>query len=107
MTNDEIQEKINQLSSKKKKLDGSRTLCAFLFCIFLFDWDKFMAGDPSKLLMAIFALITIIPVGLIIYETKIIQGIKKQISELNSKLAIEENTDEADSAETNSNEGEE
>ena len=94
MTNDEIQEKINQLSSKKKKLDGSRTLAAFLFCIFLFDWDKFMAGDPSKLLMVIFAIITVIPVGLIIYETKIIQGIKKQIAELNSKLVIEDNSDE-------------
>ncbi len=94
MTNDEIQEKINQLSSKKKKLDGSRTLAAFLFCIFLFDWDKFMAGDPSKLLMVIFAIITVIPVGLIIYETKIIQAIKKQIAELNSKLVIEDNSDE-------------
>lgn len=94
MTNDEIQEKINQLSSKKKKLDGSRTLAAFLFCIFLFDWDKFMAGDPSKLLMVIFAIITVIPVGLIIYETKIIQGIKKQIAELNSKLVIEDNSNE-------------
>jgi len=94
MTNDEIQEKINQLSSKKKKLDGSRTLAAFLFCIFLFDWDKFMAGDPSKLLMVIFAIITVIPVGLIIYETKIIQAIKKQIAELNSKLVIEDNSNE-------------
>lgn len=102
MTNDEIQEKINQLSSKKKKLDGSRTLAAFLFCIFLFDWDKFMAGDPSKLLMVIFAIITVIPVGLIIYETKIIQGIKKQIAELNSKLVIEDNSDE-----DNEDEGEE
>lgn len=102
MTNDEIQEKINQLSSKKKKLDGSRTLAAFLFCIFLFDWDKFMAGDPSKLLMVIFAIITVIPVGLIIYETKIIQAIKKQIAELNSKLVIEDNSDE-----DNEDEGEE
>ena len=102
MTNDEIQEKINQLSSKKKKLDGSRTLAAFLFCIFLFDWDKFMAGDPSKLLMVIFAIITVIPVGLIIYETKIIQGIKKQIAELNSKLVIEDNSNE-----DNEDEGEE
>ena len=33
MTNDEIQEKINSLTGKKKKLDGSRTLSAFLFCI--------------------------------------------------------------------------
>lgn len=96
MTNDEIQEKINQLSSKKKKLDGSRTLAAFLFCIFLFDWDKFMAGDPSKLLMVIFAIITVIPVGLIIYETKIIQAIKKQIAELNSKLVIEDNSNEGE-----------
>ena len=96
MTNDEIQEKINQLSSKKKKLDGSRTLAAFLFCIFLFDWDKFMAGDPSKLLMVIFAIITVIPVVLIIYETKIIQGIKKQIAELNSKLVIEDNSNEGE-----------
>ncbi len=100
MTNDEIQEKINQLSSKKKKLDGSRTLSAFLFCIFLFDWDKFMAGDPSKLLIGIFAVITIIPVGLIIYETKLIRGIKNQIAELTSKLSI--NDDEEDT-----NEGEE
>ena len=102
MTNDEIQEKINQLSSKKKKLDGSRTLAAFLFCIFLFDWDKFMAGDPSKLLMVIFAIITVIHVVLIIYETKIIQGIKKQIAELNSKLVIEDNSNE-----DNEDEGEE
>ena len=94
MTNDEIQEKINSLTGKKKKLDGSRTLSAFLFCIFLFDWDKFMAGDPSKLLMVIFAVITVIPLGLIIYETKIIRGIKNQIAELTSKLAIEDNSDD-------------
>ena len=94
MTNDEIQDKINQLNSKKKKLDGSRTLCAFLFCIFLFDWDKFMAGDPSKLLIAIFAVITVVPVGLVVYETKLIQGLKKQIKELNSQLVIEDNSEE-------------
>ena len=103
MTNDEIQEKINQLSSKKKKLDGSRTLAAFLFCIFLFDWDKFMAGDPSKLLMVIFAIITVIPVGLIIYETKIIRGIKKQIAELNSQLQIEEDSEEDKASESDEN----
>ena len=108
MTNDEIQEKINQLSSKKKKLDGSRTLCAFLFCIFLFDWDKFMAGDPSKLLIGIFAVITVVPVGLIIYETKIIQGLKKQIVELNSQLIIEEETeDEEAESDEETEEGEE
>ncbi|WP_027727456.1 hypothetical protein [Treponema sp. C6A8] len=104
MTNDEIQEKINQLSSKKKKLDGSRTLCAFLFCIFLFDWDKFMAGDPSKLLIGIFAVITVVPVGLIIYETKLIQGLKKEIAELTSKLAIEDSED--DEEETSEEDGE-
>lgn len=104
MTNDEIQEKINQLSSKKKKLDGSRTLCAFLFCIFLFDWDKFMAGDPSKLLIGIFAVITVVPVGLIIYETKLIQGLKKEIAELTSKLAIEDSED--DEEETTKEDGE-
>ena len=93
-SNDEIQEKINSLTGKKKKLDGSRTLCAFLFCIFLFDWDKFMAGDPSKLLIGIFAVITIVPIGLIIYETKLIQGLKKEIAELTSKLAIEDNSDD-------------
>ena len=97
MTNDEIQEKINSLTGKKKKLDGSRTLAAFLFCIFLFDWDKFMAGDPSKLLIAIMVLITIIPVFLVIYETKIISGIKKEISKLNSQLATEESESEGDS----------
>ena len=108
MRNDEIQEKINQLSSKKKKLDGSRTLCAFLFCIFLFDWDKFMAGDPSKLLIAIFAVITIVPIGLIVYETKLIQGLKKQIAELNSQLVIENNdSGEEDSSDEKETAGEE
>ena len=108
MTNDEIQDKINQLSSKKKKLDGSRTLCAFLFCIFLFDWDKFMAGDPSKLLIAIFAVITIVPIGLIVYETKLIQGLKKQIAELNSQLVIENNdSGEEDSSDEKETAGEE
>lgn len=97
MTNEEIQEKINSLTGKKKKLDGSRTLAAFLFCIFLFDWDKFMAGDPSKLLIAIMVLITVIPVVLVIYETKIISGIKKEISNLNSQLAPEESESNEDS----------
>lgn len=94
MTNEEIQEQLNKLNAKKKKLDGSRTLSTFLFCIFLFDWDKFMAGDPSKLLIAIFAVITVVPVGLVVYETKLIQGLKKQIKELNSQLVIEDNSEE-------------
>ena len=101
--NEELQEKISKLTSRKKKLDGSRTLAAFLFCIFLFDWDKFMAGDPSKLLMVIFAIITVIPVGLIIYETKIISGIKKQIAELNSLLQIEEDSEEDKASESDEN----
>ena len=101
--NEELQEKISKLTSRKKKLDGSRTLAAFLFCIFLFDWDKFMAGDPSKLLMVIFAFITVIPVGLIIYETKIIRGIKKQIAELNSQLQIEEDSEEDKASESDEN----
>ena len=107
MTNDEIQEKINSLTGKKKKLDGSRTLAAFLFCIFLFDWDKFMAGDPSKLLIAIMVLITVIPVFLVIYETKIISGIKKEISKLNSQLVVEESDDKtAEKADSSENEAE-
>ena len=101
--NEELQEKISKLTSRKKKLDGSRTLAAFLFCIFLFDWDKFMPGDPSKLLMVIFAIITVIPVGLIIYETKIIRGIKKQIAELNSQLQIEEDSEEDKASESDEN----
>ena len=62
-----------------------------------------MAGDPSKLLMVIFAIITVIPVGLIIYETKIIRGIKKQIAELNSQLQIEEDSEEDKASESDEN----
>lgn len=108
MTNDEIQERLNALNGKKKKLDGSRTLCAFLFCIFLFDWDKFLAGDPSKLLIGIFAVITVAPLVLIVYETKLIKGLKNQIAELNSQLVIEEETDteeELDDSENDSDAG--
>ena len=54
--------------------------------------------------MVIFAIITVIPVGLIIYETKIIRGIKKQIAELNSQLQIEE--DKASESDENSEENE-
>ena len=67
-----------------------------------------MAGDPSKLLIAIFAVITIVPIGLIVYETKLIQGLKKQIAELNSQLVIENNDScEEDSSDEKETAGEE
>ena len=67
-----------------------------------------MAGDPSKLLIAIFAVITIVPIGLIVYETKLIQGLKKQIAELNSQLVIENNdSGEEDSSDEKETAGEE
>jgi len=90
MNSEEIENELELLNKKKKKYDSSRTLCAFLFCIFLFEWESFMSGDPSFLLISLMVLITIAPVIIIVFESLEIKKLKTKIKELNSKLKIDE-----------------
>ena len=93
--NENIQNKLNLLNARKKKFDKSRSLCAFLFCIFLFDWNNFMSGDPNILLIFIYVVITLVPLGLIVYESLLIKKIKNQIQLLNGKLFVEDDSSES------------
>lgn len=102
MTNEELQNEIDFLNKKKKKLDSSRTLCAFLFCIFVFEWESFMAGGPSVLLIVLMALITVTPAALIVFESLEIKKMKEKIKELNAQLEeiSEDEEDDEDTSET-------
>lgn len=104
MTNEEIKESISKLNNKKKKITQNMSICGVLLVLFVYDYKKFLDADPKLFLIVIYTIITIAPIGILIWDYIQIRKIKSEISELQISLSEESETEVIEINEDNESE---